>query len=79
MSAKKVAITSKPSAKPSNPDQWVNQDQPKSADRMKRLTIDIPEDLHRRLKMDCAANGTKMADAVRDILLQKYGKTDSSK
>jgi plasmid stability protein len=40
---------------------------------MKRLTIDIPEDLHRRLKMDCAANGHKMADVVREMLSQKYG------
>lgn len=75
MSTKKVAFTSKPSAKPSTPDQWV-QDRSGGAggtERMKRLTIDIPEDLHRRLKMDCAANGTKMADTVRDLLMQKYG------
>src|SRR6516165_4896012 len=33
--------------------------------RNKRLTIDIPEDLHRQLKAYCASHGLKMADALR--------------
>lgn len=36
--------------------------------RMKRLTIDIPEDLHMRLKVACARRGTRMADEVRALL-----------
>ena len=40
---------------------------------MKRLTIDIPEELHRTIKSQCAARGTKMADEVRELLLQNYG------
>jgi hypothetical protein len=36
--------------------------------RMKRLTIDIPEDLHTRLKVACARRGTRMADEVRALL-----------
>ena len=39
----------------------------------KRLTIDVPESLHRAIKMQCAARGTKIADEVRELLLQKYG------
>ncbi|SEL61903.1 plasmid partition protein ParG [Ectothiorhodospira marina] len=79
MSTKKVTFTSKPTAKASTPDEWVQDRTGTDQPRMKRLTIDIPEDLHRRLKMDCAANGTKMADVVREMISQKYGKTESSK
>jgi plasmid stability protein len=39
---------------------------------MKRLTIDIPEGLHRAIKSQCAMRGTKIADEVRDLLIQKY-------
>jgi hypothetical protein len=42
---------------------------------MKRLTINILEDLHWPLNMDCAANGTKMADVVREMLSQKHRNT----
>lgn len=35
---------------------------------MKRLTIDVTEDLHRRIKTACAARGTKMADEIRELL-----------
>lgn len=34
----------------------------------KRLTIDIPVDLHRRLKSHCASRGILMADKIRDLL-----------
>ena len=44
-------------------------------ERMKRLTIDVPESLHRAIKMQCAARGTKMADEIRELLMQKYGET----
>ena len=40
---------------------------------MKRLTIDISESMHRRIKSQCAMNGTKIADEVRELLNQKYG------
>ena len=40
---------------------------------MKRLTIDVPEELHRKIKTACAQRGTKIADEVRELLLQKYG------
>jgi hypothetical protein len=39
---------------------------------MKRLTIDIPADLHRRVKRECADRGVKMADVVRDLLLAEF-------
>lgn len=75
MNAKKVAIGTKPTNKhtPVAADAWVeNRDAPQE-EKMKRLTIDIPESLHRSVKSQCAMRGTKIADEIRVLLLQKYG------
>jgi hypothetical protein len=74
MNAKKVAIGTKPTNKPTPvaADDWVeNRDAPRE-EKMKRLTIDIPESLHRDVKSQCAMRGTKIADEIRELLLQKY-------
>ncbi|MET3589606.1 hypothetical protein ABID23_000690 [Bartonella silvatica] len=42
---------------------------------MKRLTIDIPESLHRLIKMSCASCGTKIADEVPRIAGTEIRKT----
>lgn len=80
MSSKKVSIGSKPSARKTaddtTVDTWVgsrSQETPKVP--MKRLTIDIPAELHAKLKADCALRGRKMADEVRELLMEKYGKS----
>ncbi len=39
---------------------------------MKRLTIDIDEALHRRLKAGCATRGAKIADVVRDLIAREF-------
>jgi hypothetical protein len=76
MSTKKVSIGTKPTNKPAPAaaDAWVESrssgDEPEA---MKRLTIDVPESLHRAIKAQCAMRGTKIADEVRELLLQKYG------
>ncbi len=73
MSTKKVSIGAKPTNKPATPtaDAWVENRA--ATDAMKRLTIDVPDSLHRAIKMQCAARGTKIADEVRELLAQKYG------
>lgn len=40
--------------------------------KMKRLTIDIPDSLHRRVKSRCGQDGLRMADVIRDLLEQKF-------
>jgi plasmid stability protein len=50
---------------------------PEEREPMKRLTIDIPESLHRTIKVQCALRGRKIADEVRELLLQKYGKVET--
>ena len=54
-------------------DRWVvdvgiTPEAPRQAVPMKRFTIDVPADLHRRIKTSCATEGTKMADMLREIL-----------
>lgn len=79
MSTKKIAIVAKPTAKPvESADTWVDSRASASLnegqEKMKRLTIDIPDGLHRQIKADCAMRGTKIADEVRELLTQKYRK-----
>lgn len=42
------------------------------APKMKRLTIDIPDSLHRRVKSRCGQDGLRMADVIRDLLEQRF-------
>jgi hypothetical protein len=79
MSTKKVAIGAKPTNKPApaQADAWVENraDEAPEADEaepIKRLTIDIPQSLHRRIKSQCAGRGNKIVDEIRELLLQKY-------
>ena len=73
--SKKVSIAPRPSARQA--DEWVSAPAkataPAPAGEMKRLTIDIPAALHRRVKAACAAEGLKMAEVVRELLVKKYG------
>ncbi|MCJ2011011.1 hypothetical protein [Methylobacterium sp. J-076] len=41
-------------------------------EKMSRFTIDVPESLHRRVKMQCAARGQKMANMMRDLLEREF-------
>lgn len=85
--SKKVQIGSKPTASkpaPGNADAWVeNRAAPTetpaapSSEKMKRLTIDVPESLHRDIKRQCAEQGAKIADVARALLhdwVQKHRK-----
>ena len=69
---KKVSFGAKPkgSQPTPNPDDWVQQqagaeDSPDS-EPMRRLTIDVPEALHRQLKITAASQNMAMADLVRE-------------
>ena len=78
MSTKKVSIGAKPTGKPAPAaaDAWVESRVPaEGPEPMKRLTIDVPASLHRAIKTQCAARGTKIADEVRELLMKKYGDT----
>lgn len=77
---KKVNFNAKPSIP--NVDNWVNTRsveaevevqldvEPVSKPKMKRLTLDITEELHKAIKLKSVQEGVPMADLLR-ILLEK--------
>ena len=76
MTLKQVSIGGKPTKPASSAaDAWVEARTHDAPEPMKRLTIDVPARLHRAIKMQCASRGTKIADEVRDLLMQKYGES----
>jgi hypothetical protein len=79
MAAKKVSIGTKPiPSVSSNVDQWVEtrtvetETFPQEKPKMKRLTLDIPETLHRAIKMKSVEQGVPMADLLRGLLESNY-------
>lgn len=73
--SKRVNIGAKPGTKTvssETADNWVKSRDIADKESMKRLTIDIPESLHRKIKLACAGRGTTIADEVRELLVQKY-------
>ena len=84
MPAKKVSIGKKPgtSEKPIGIEEWVAnreglqaEEQPKEDQpvKIKRLTLDIPEGLHRAIKRKAVEEGVTMADLLRTLLEQHFG------
>lgn len=67
MAAKQVAITS-PARSSQQAESWV---QDKAGEPVKRLTIEIPAQLHAQVKAACALRGVKMKDLVRTLLEQE--------
>ncbi|KUO56867.1 MAG: hypothetical protein APF80_13445 [Alphaproteobacteria bacterium BRH_c36] len=83
MSTKTVAFK-QPTALPKPADAWVGTSQPvplkepKLEGPTKRLTVDIPEELHRRIKVDCAGKGIQISDVVRDLLASAFPGSDAA-
>ncbi len=76
---KKVNISKKPDNKVSNIDQWVTErttdstQQEQTTEKMKRLTLDIPESLHQAIKLKAVEQGVTMANMLRALLEEHYG------
>jgi hypothetical protein len=69
----------KPSRRPASPDAWVKAPQDEgepnrqeNKEPQKRLTIDIPVSLHKRVKSQCALQNLNMADVVREMLEKRF-------
>ncbi len=87
MSAKKVSFGKKP-VPPEYPpgiEEWVaNREGLQAAEelkqeqqiKMKRLTLDIPEELHRAIKRQAVEEGKTMAELLRSLLEQHYGSSE---
>ena len=84
--AKKVTFGVKPIEQQSaSVDEWVDTRSapaeiadsheltPVHKEKIKRLTLDIPETLHRAIKGKAASEGVAMVDMLRELLEEKYG------
>jgi hypothetical protein len=76
---KKVSFAAKrPTTLATNPvDAWVEDRQalpqtPVPREPMKRLTIDVPIKLHKRIKSQCAMDNLVMADVIREMLEHRF-------
>lgn len=91
MPRKQVPMSAKPAEKPATVDDWVatprsaqepitpptaSESTPPQPIKMKRLTLDIPEELHRAIKTEAVRQGVAMVDMLRQDLTQKYGNTE---
>lgn len=68
-------VTSRNGSDPEAPGSIRDTQNAPAQEPLKRLTLDIPESLHRAIKAQCAADGTKMVVEIRELLEQKYRKS----
>lgn len=75
MSGKKVTFGGKP-GRAETSEEWVSAGKDPvrttAMEPMKRLTLDIPETLHRRIKAGAATRGKKIVEEIREILEREY-------
>jgi hypothetical protein len=57
---------------PGNVDNWVQNREVTDREETKRLTIDVPISLHKRIKSQCAIENLVMADVIRELLEQRF-------
>lgn len=70
---KKISIKTKQQSREAVQEAWVkNRETNAASEVMKRLTIDVPESLHKRIKTYCASRGVIMADEIRTMLEEKF-------
>ena len=78
MSKKDLAF--KPATKTSaSPEAWIeSRNKPAApAEPTKRLTVDIPQSLHKRIRLACIERDEVMADAIREMLQKSFPEADS--
>lgn len=69
---KKVTFGVRPiPAASASADAWVEKRQGEG-EPMKRLTLDVSLSLHKRIKSQCAQEGKKMADVIREFLETRF-------
>ena len=67
---KKITMNARPQVALPQADQWVNRQGSTAPSPTKRLTVDVPEDLHARFKAFCAMHKTKMGETINDFIKQ---------
>ena len=72
MSGKKVSIPTKQKTKAHKVDEWVGR-KSSSSGKLKRLTLDLSEELHRAIKRRAVDEGTTMVKLLRSLLEKQFG------
>lgn len=79
MTAKKIQFANKTKAKTEvsdfNPDDWVSTGEKKEEGPTIRFTIDIPTELHTRIKAQCASRRVKMKEVIQALLEKEFPPT----
>jgi hypothetical protein len=57
--------------KPATPDEWVKEQPKRDLDKIVKLVVEIPEDLHTSIKTRCAERRLKIKN-VTEQLLQRW-------
>lgn len=55
-----------------NLDDWVDGVTPTDREPTKRLTIDLPLSLHKRVKAQCAMENVAIIEVIREFLNQRF-------
>lgn len=58
-----------PEVKKQSGDDWVKS---REKPPVRRLTIDLPAEMHRRIKKRCISMDQTMSDVIRDILSKEF-------
>ena len=68
--SKRVDIGTRPTTRQAGPapdaNAWIANQEQSEPERIKRLTIDLPESLHRRIKVACVLEGVTIVEVVRE-------------
>jgi hypothetical protein len=78
MTGKKISFAKPSATPPAGADSWVKT---REIDRQatKRITFDVSEDLHRRLKSQCAMRGKKMREVIEQLIEDALAEGDAGK
>lgn len=71
MNKKSVAL-SMTAPEPKKAEQWVANATPVTGVPTTRLSIELPSDLHARVKADCALKQRKMVDVFRELIEREF-------
>ena len=69
--SKKIAMNVRPQVASAQADKWVNRQTSPVLGPTKRLTVDIPENLHARFKAFCAMHKTKMGEEINSFIKKR--------
>lgn len=72
--AKKIALKPKVAPKEQTQESWVSagRETKKEPEKLRRLTLDLEEDLHRAIKRQAVEEGTTMVALLRDLLSKHF-------